>query len=273
MTPPAATAAGRATPRARAAARSAARAAVPPRPPARPTARSAPQARSAPRRPAGRRPPAPRRVSGPAGGAAAAAAAAPALALRGAAVARPIGLRVVRGVAALPEHRVLEHAVRARWWIGLVGFLLIGIVAMQVGLLSMNASIGRAVERAAELERTNGQLRGDVSRLGARERVTAEARRLGMVTPGTGNVRYIAPSVRRDARAAAAAVAGGAFLAGAADAAATGDGTDGAADPAATTGDETDAVADPSAGTDGSTEVSTDGSTEVSTDVSTDGEG
>ncbi|MFN8131244.1 MAG: hypothetical protein U0R70_06810 [Solirubrobacteraceae bacterium] len=221
-------------------------------------------ARTARARPV-RRTPAPRaarRVSGPS----AAAAAAPALALRGAAVAAPIGLRVVRGVAALPEHRFLDPLVRGRWWIGLVGFLLIGIVAMQVSLLSLNAGIGRSVERAAALERANGELRGAVSRLAARERVMAEAQRLGLVMPGAGGVRFIAPSARRDIPAAVAALKGGAFAPDAA--AASGDGmdatsTDGTTtDGTSTDGTPTDGTSTDGTSTDGS---STDGS---STDMS-----
>lgn len=251
MTPPAAaTAAGRTAPRRPARA-------APSRAGGRP-------ARTGPARP-GRRSPAPRaarRVSGPS----AAAAAAPALALRGAAVAAPIGLRVVRGVAALPEHRFLDPLVRGRWWIGLVGFLLIGIVAMQVSLLSLNAGIGRSVERAAALERANGELRGAVSRLAARERVMAEAQRLGLVMPGAGGVRFIAPSARRDIPAAVAALKGGAFAPDAA--AASGDGmdatsTDGTTtDGTSTDGTPTDGTSTDGTSTDGS---STDGS---STDMS-----
>lgn len=251
MTPPAAaTAAGRTAPRrpARAA-------------PSRAGGRPARTGRARPVR----RTPAPRaarRVSGPS----AAAAAAPALALRGAAVAAPIGLRVVRGVAALPEHRFLDPLVRGRWWIGLVGFLLIGIVAMQVSLLSLNAGIGRSVERAAALERANGELRGAVSRLAARERVMAEAQRLGLVMPGAGGVRFIAPSARRDIPAAVAALKGGAFAPDAA--AASGDGmdatsTDGTTtDGTSTDGTPTDGTSTDGTSTDGS---STDGS---STDMS-----
>jgi cell division protein FtsL len=140
-----------------------------------------------------------RRVSGPAA----------ARALRpGASVALPLplGARLLRGVRALPEHRLLDRIARGRAWIPVVGVLLIGIVFTQVSLLSMNASIGAAVERAASLERNNGALRAQVAQLGSRERVEAAAGDLGLVMPEAGAVRYLAAPRMGDAAAAAAAI-------------------------------------------------------------------
>jgi hypothetical protein len=140
-----------------------------------------------------------RRVSGPA---------APARALRPGAVALPLplGARLLRGVRALPEHRLLDRIARGRAWIPVVGVLLIGIVFTQVSLLSMNASIGAAVERGASLERSNGALRAQVAQLGSRERVEAAAGDLGLVMPAAGAVRYLAAPRMGDAAAAAQAI-------------------------------------------------------------------
>ena len=197
MTPPAvaATAAARTQPRERPARRSASER---PAPAARPAAGRSSSPRIA------------RRVSGPASGARHPAPRTAGFA-GGAIAAVPLGLRVARGVATLPDHRIVDTLVRGRWWIGFVGFLLIGIVAMQVSLLKLNAGIGASVQRSALLERTNGELRASVSRLGARERVQAEAERIGLVMPAAGDVHYIGPQAGRDAPRAAQALRSGAF--------------------------------------------------------------
>jgi hypothetical protein len=72
-----------------------------------------------------------------------------------------------------------------------VGTLLIGLVAMQVSLLKLNAGIGGDVERAAALERTNGELRAQVSELESGERVQENAAGLGMIMPPAGQITYL----------------------------------------------------------------------------------
>lgn len=119
--------------------------------------------------------PPPRRVSGPVRGRPAVAAGPPPLALR-------LG-GVVQGLA---EHRLLDRVIRGRAWIAIVAVGLIGIVFMQVSMLRMNAGIGRAVERAAKLERDNAAIRASISELSAGDRIAAEAAQLGfVVAPGT----------------------------------------------------------------------------------------
>lgn len=185
---------------------------------ARPAARST---RPAPRRPAGRRaqtrpvsPRIPRRVSGPARGRAR-----PAMARRPdqrpevVAAARVVA--TARFVRALPDRPVVGRLVRGQGWIAVLGFLLIGIVAMQVSLLKLNAGIGRDVERAGNLERRNGELRAEVSRLSSGERIQARAAALGMVMPRPGAVAYVVAKPRSRGSAAARAVRDGRFAPGA----------------------------------------------------------
>ena len=66
---------------------------------------------------------------------------------------------------------LLDRLVRGRGWIGLLGVLLIGLVALNVSLLKLNAAAGRNAERAKELRIQNAELRGE--RLAARARATA----------------------------------------------------------------------------------------------------
>jgi len=151
--------------------------------------------RSLPRSPA---PPLPRRVSGPA--------------------TRPHAsppLRVVAGGAALASRvagvaldvsgsRAMDRVVRSRAWIVIVAFGLIGIVAMQVSMLKLNAGIGRAVETVNTLERTNASLRGEISRLSAGDRIQSLAGARGFVMPAPADVTYLrAGDLRADGRRAA----------------------------------------------------------------------
>ena len=189
----------------------ASRGAANPRAPARRRAArsSAPASRrSAPRRVA--RTAAPRihrRVSGPARRRAAP--------VRGRGRVAPPPVRLARFVRTLPDRRLVYRLVEGQWWIVVIGFLLMGIVAMQVSLLKLNAEIGRDVERSASLQRRNGELRAEVSRLSSGERIQAQASGLGMVMPPAGAVSYLRAGGARDARAAAEAVEQGRFAPGA----------------------------------------------------------
>lgn len=110
---------------------------------------------------------------------------------------------------ALPDRPLVDRLVRGQGWIVLIGFLLIGIVTMQVSLLKLNAGMGLAVERSAALERRNGELRAQVSRLSASERVQARAAELGMVMPAAGSVAYVRSRPALDVRHAQRALAQG----------------------------------------------------------------
>jgi cell division protein FtsL len=123
--------------------------------------------------------PRPRRVSGPSSTRAAAATAAPGILVGAAGLART-----------LPDSRALDRLIRGRTWVAVIAVALIGIVAMQVHMLGLNAGIGRAVEKATTLEQENTSLRLEVSRLGSGERIAREAQQLGLVMPNAGEVRY-----------------------------------------------------------------------------------
>jgi cell division protein FtsL len=123
--------------------------------------------------------PGPRRVSGPSKSRPAAATAAPGILVGAAGIAQR-----------LPDSRALDRLIRGRTWVGVIAVALIGIVAMQVHMLGLNAGIGRSVEKATTLEQQNTALRLQVSRLGSGERIAAEAQKLGLVMPNAGEVRY-----------------------------------------------------------------------------------
>jgi hypothetical protein len=101
------------------------------------------------------------------------------------------------------DHPVLDRLIRGRTWIGIVGFALIGIVAMQVTLLKLNAGIGRSVERATQLTRENSLLTMQVSTLRAADLRQAGTTPEGMVYPPPGDVRYLRAGRADPGRAAA----------------------------------------------------------------------
>ena len=123
--------------------------------------------------------PGPRRVSGPTRTRPAAATTAPGILVGAAGLART-----------LPDSRALDRLIRGRTWVAVIAVALIGIVAMQVHMLGLNAGIGRAVEKATTLEQQNTALRLEVSRLGSGDRIATEAQQLGLVMPNAGEVRY-----------------------------------------------------------------------------------
>ncbi|MEA2298062.1 MAG: hypothetical protein QOF77_998 [Solirubrobacteraceae bacterium] len=140
-----------------------------------------------------RRPLGPRRVSGPA--------------RRPAAAPPLVGPR--HGLRRLVDHPLLDRLIRGRTWIGIVAFALIGIVAMEVALLKLNAGIGRSVQRAAVLQRENSLLSAAVSSMQTAGLDQAGATGQGMVYAPPGDVRYLTAATGDAARAAASIAAPG----------------------------------------------------------------
>src|ERR1700683_1124588 len=122
---------------------------APARPPHRPTL------------PARTPPSAPRRVSGPVRGRIAQPSRAPRVRRPASATHQPLAVRFVGFVRALPDHALLDRVVRGRTWIALLGVMLVGIVAMQVEVLKLGASEGRALQEGAALASRNEILRAD----------------------------------------------------------------------------------------------------------------
>ena len=163
------------------------------------------------------RPSAPRRVSGPVGGRAAAAAAAataataagaraataPGIALPRRTTRRPravgVRLRVGAFIRSLPDHRLLDRLIRGRWWIPVLGVMLAGIVAMQVEVLKLGASMGRSLERNSVLSSRNAELRQSVATLGDDQRIEQLAASMGMVMPPAQAVGFLAASAAANA--------------------------------------------------------------------------
>jgi hypothetical protein len=105
---------------------------------------------------------------------------------------RGVAHRALAFAAALPDHGWLDRVVRGRAWIPLLGILLAGIVAAQVEILKLGASMGQALEQTSSLTIKNEQLRGTVAALGDDQRIERLAGGMGMVLPPPGAVGYLA---------------------------------------------------------------------------------
>jgi hypothetical protein len=153
-------------------------------------ARRAP-ARRAPARPAPRRAkPRSRR-----------AAAQPALALAG---------RTAVAVGQLPDSGLIVRMTRGRAWIGVLGVLLVGIVALNVVTLSFAASSGKVYAEITALEEESRLLGGRDAVLFGNDRIRHEAATAGLTMPTTAEPLVIEAG-RDDVATAAArlAAAGG----------------------------------------------------------------
>jgi cell division protein FtsL len=89
----------------------------------------------------------------------------------------------------LPDHSFLDRLVRGRVWIPLLGVMLVGIVAMQVELLKLNASTGRSIELISSLQSRNESLRVDVASASNPNRIERIATGMGM--PGPESITFL----------------------------------------------------------------------------------
>lgn len=115
----------------------------------------------------------------------------------------PVHDRALDFVRGLPDHSLLDRLVRGRTWILLLGVMLAGIVAMQVEVLKLNASMGRSLALSSTLQSRNEQLRASVSSLSDAQRIERLASGMGMVMPGPTSVSFL--DARRVAPGQAAA--------------------------------------------------------------------
>jgi hypothetical protein len=123
--------------------------------------------------------------------------------------------RTAVAVSDLADSPFVHRLTRGRLWIGVLTTLLVGIVALNVLALSLNASSSTVGRQADALERQISSLRAKVVTDGAsKERLQAAAVRLGMVFPEPGSITYLPPS-RDDAAVAAKRLSSGELTAGA----------------------------------------------------------
>lgn len=129
-------------------------------------------------------------------------------ALRPVPVLGVIGSHAFRVGRRLPDSRLVDRLLRGRAWIGLLAVLLLGLVAINVSLLKLNAQAGHNAEKVKTLRIQNDRLHAKVSRLRSGDRVERVAGRLGLAMPEAGSVRYLSVGSKDGSRAARALRAG-----------------------------------------------------------------
>ncbi len=88
--------------------------------------------------------------------------------------------RAAVAVTQLPESGLIHRLTRGRAWIGVLGVLLVGIVALNVVTLSFAASSGKIDAKNTELGKENSMLQSRVAQKYGQARVRAEAANLGL---------------------------------------------------------------------------------------------
>ncbi|HVX33607.1 MAG TPA: hypothetical protein VHA80_10760 [Solirubrobacterales bacterium] len=88
--------------------------------------------------------------------------------------------RAAVAVTQLPESGLIHRLTRGRAWIGVLGVLLVGIVALNVVTLSFAASSGKVDAKNTELSKENSMLQSRVAQKYGQARVRAEAAALGL---------------------------------------------------------------------------------------------
>jgi hypothetical protein len=104
---------------------------------------------------------------------------------------QPLAVRLAAFVRTLPDRALLDRIVRGRLWIPLLGVLLVGIVAMQVEVLKLNAGIGHAMVRTGQLQSQDQRLRDAVSQLSDDQRIMADAAQMGMSMPLPSTPKFL----------------------------------------------------------------------------------
>ncbi|MEX0992664.1 MAG: hypothetical protein WDZ37_01575 [Solirubrobacterales bacterium] len=136
---------------------------------------------------------------------------------------RPVGLRplpvlgtigshALRAGKSLHDSSLLDRLLRGRGWIALLGVLLIGLVALNVSLLKLNAQAGRNAEEARKLRIANTELGATATRLSSAERLQAAGEKLGLVMPPPGSIHFLRSRKAADGKFAARMIKQGAAL-------------------------------------------------------------
>jgi hypothetical protein len=103
----------------------------------------------------------------------------------------PIAVNTASAVGRLPDSSLVVRMTRGRAWIGVLGILLAGIVALNVITLSFAASAGHIDQNVQALDRENSILRSRDAQLSATERVRSEAAALGLAASTAEDVGYV----------------------------------------------------------------------------------
>jgi hypothetical protein len=102
----------------------------------------------------------------------------------------PLAGRTAVAVGQLPDSGLVVRMTRGRAWIGVLGVLLVGIVALNVVTLSFAASSGKIDQQLTALDRENSILRGRDARLSGIGRTREAAGSLGLAMPPSEEIHF-----------------------------------------------------------------------------------
>jgi len=114
----------------------------------------------------------------------------------------PLAVGTAAAVRHLPDSSLMVRMTRGRTWIGVLGLLLAGIVALNVVTLSLAATAGQIDQNIQALDQENSILRNRDAQRSASPRVRHDAAALGLVVANIDGVDFIQAG-RNDAAIAA----------------------------------------------------------------------
>ena len=118
--------------------------------------------------------------------------------------------RTAVAVRQLPDSSLVVRMTQGRLWIGVLGVLLTGIVALNVATLSFATASGKIDQQITALEKENSMLGSREAERFGTARIRGEAAQLGLAMPTTDEPRLVEYEPGDAATAAARlAVAGG----------------------------------------------------------------
>lgn len=99
--------------------------------------------------------------------------------------------RTAVAVRELPDSNAIVRLTQGQLWIGVLGALLVGIVALNVVSLGLNASSGRVSEQIDQLNQQNSALRADIAEKLSSTKVQNAAAALGLSVPNPQRITYL----------------------------------------------------------------------------------
>jgi hypothetical protein len=121
----------------------------------------------------------------------------------------PLAAGAATAVRQLPDSSLMVRMTRGRVWIGVLGVLLAGIVAVNVITLSLSAAAGHIDRNIQALEEENSLMRGRDAKLSGTARVRHDAAELGLAASTTDQIGYVQASPKDVALAAERLAAAG----------------------------------------------------------------
>jgi hypothetical protein len=115
----------------------------------------------------------------------------------------PFAGRTAVAVGQLPDSGLMVQMTRGRLWIGVLGVLLAGIVALNVVNLSLNATAATIDGQIGILDSENGVLKGRDATKSGPERVRGAARDLGFTQASSADTLFVDYGPKTIATAAA----------------------------------------------------------------------